>query len=78
MSYTQFSINTFITGITAINDDYQPSVDAHQNAQKFKINIIGGTHYSTEKFACLKMREYFERYGLACEFIDEEPCFDDM
>lgn len=71
-------ITTYITGITAINNDYQPSVDAHQNAKKHKINVIGGTHYSTEKFACIKIKEYFDKFGLFCEFIEDEPCFEDM
>lgn len=71
-------VNTYITGITAKNDNFQPSVDAHQNAQKYNINVIGGTHYSTEKFACMKMKEYFNRFGLLCEFIPDTPCFEDM
>lgn len=71
-------INTHVTGITAINNDYQPSIDAHKNAENYKINIMGGTHYSTEKFACIKMIEYFNRLGLKCEFIEDVPCLEDM
>ncbi len=51
---------------------------AHQIAEKYKINVIGGTHYSTEKFACIKMKEYFNRFEVFCEFIEDKPCFEDM
>ncbi|MCG8568878.1 MAG: Nif3-like dinuclear metal center hexameric protein [Spirochaetes bacterium] len=68
-------INTFITGITAKNDYSQK---AHDFAKNNKINILGGTHYSTEKFACIAMTEYFEKLGLPSEFIDDVPVIEDM
>lgn len=69
------NINTFITGITAKNDF---SKSAHEFAKKHKINILGGTHYSTEKFACIAMCDYFMELGLPCEFISGKPILEDM
>jgi putative NIF3 family GTP cyclohydrolase 1 type 2 len=68
-------VNTFVTGITAISDY---SRAAHEFATKHKINIIGATHYSTEKFACMEMCHYFETLGLPARFIGDEPLMEDM
>jgi putative NIF3 family GTP cyclohydrolase 1 type 2 len=69
------NINSLVTGITVKND---VSAEAHELAEKNRINIFGGTHYSSEKFACIAMCKYFEKLGLPSEFIDDEPCFEDM
>jgi putative NIF3 family GTP cyclohydrolase 1 type 2 len=68
-------VNTFVTGITAKNDR---SKKAHEYAEQNGINILGGTHYSTEKFACIAMCEYFRKNGLPSEFIEDEPVMEDM
>jgi putative NIF3 family GTP cyclohydrolase 1 type 2 len=68
-------VNTFVTGITAKNDH---SKKAHEYAERNGINILGGTHYSTEKFACIAMCEYFRKIGLPSEFIEDEPVMEDM
>lgn len=69
------NINLFITGISVKNSF---SEEAHKFAQKNGINILGGTHYSTEKFACLAMCDYFKKLGLASEFIEELPVMEDL
>ena len=69
------NIKSLVTGITLKND---VSAEAHDFAEKKRINILGGTHYSSEKFACIAMCKYFEQLGLPAEFIDDEPCFEDM
>ncbi|NDW12038.1 hypothetical protein D0T50_03940 [Bacteroides sp. 214] len=69
------NISTLITGITLKNE---VSAETHEYAEKNRINILGGTHYSSEKFACIAMCSYFEKLGLPAEFIDDEPCFEDM
>lgn len=71
-------INAYVTGITSARTGYEPLVRAHESARENKVSILGGTHYSTEKFACIKMTEYFERFGLPCKFIPELPCMQDM
>ena len=75
---TKKGVNTYITGITIRETDFQPAIRAHENAKKNRINILGGTHYSTEKFACIKMVGYFNKLGLLCEFMPDEPCMTDM
>jgi len=74
----EFGINTFVTGITKPNKDYSPSIQAHALLKKFRINLIGTTHYSTEKFACIAMVEYFKNLGLPCEFIEGKSGLEDM
>jgi putative NIF3 family GTP cyclohydrolase 1 type 2 len=63
-------VNTFVTGITANNSH---SADAHEYAKKHGINVLGGTHYSTEKFACMEMCKYFKKMKLPCKFIEGKP-----
>jgi putative NIF3 family GTP cyclohydrolase 1 type 2 len=69
------NINTFVTGISVKNTH---SEKAHKLAEDNKINILGGTHYSTEKFACISITEYFMKIGLSSEFIDDKPVLEDM
>ena len=69
------SVNTLVTGISCLNDY---SKLAHEIEKERRINLIGATHYSTEKFACIKMCEYFRKKGLDCSFIVDEPVMEDM
>jgi putative NIF3 family GTP cyclohydrolase 1 type 2 len=71
-------INTFITGIASDRTGYPPSIQAHETAKEHKINILSGTHYSTEKFACIEMTHYFQKYGLEADFVPDTPCMQDM
>jgi len=68
-------VNTFVTGITVKNDH---SRKAHEFAEKHGINILGGTHYSTERFACSAMCGYFKKIGLPSEFVEDKPVMEDM
>lgn len=68
-------VNTLITGITAKNDHSQK---AHDFAKEHKINLLGGTHYSTEKFACMAMCDYFKDLGLESEFVEGKPGMKDL
>lgn len=74
---SQLGINTFLTGVT-FHNNYKPSIEAHEIAKENKINMIGGTHYSTEKFACIKIREYFEKLGLESEFVEDDQDMGDL
>ncbi len=49
-----------------------------QKLKENKINIIGATHYSTEKFACMAMLDYFKQTGLPAEFIEGNPDLNDL
>ncbi len=68
-------INTYITGITLLNE-YSKPIHAFEENQK--INLIGGTHYSTEKFACIALCDYFKKITLSCEFIEDIPILEDL
>jgi len=69
------NVKVLISGITVNNDI---SSEVHSCEKANKINILGGTHYSTEKFACQKMCTYFENFGLESVFMHGEPVLEDM
>jgi putative NIF3 family GTP cyclohydrolase 1 type 2 len=71
----EYGINVFVTGITAKNSHSQK---AHDFAEASKINLLGGTHYSTEKFACIAMCGYFKKLGLPSKFIPDKPIMEDL
>lgn len=66
-------VNTFITGISNEED-----TEIHEFERMNNINVIGGTHYSTEKFACQSMCCFFENMGLESEFIEGIFVVEDM
>lgn len=68
-------INLYVTGITKKNDYSKRS---HEYLKEKKINLLGGTHYSTEKFACIAMVDYFKKQGLKAEFISNKPGMKDI
>ncbi|MFW9783745.1 MAG: Nif3-like dinuclear metal center hexameric protein [Candidatus Heimdallarchaeota archaeon] len=71
----ELGINTYVTGVTAFNDF---SKKTHEFEKEKEINIIGGTHYSTEKFACIALCNYFKKLGFDCEFIEDDPVLEDI
>jgi len=68
-------INVLITGLSL---DNKYSAEAHRLERENHINLLGGTHYSSEKFACMAMCEYFKKLGIPSEFVSDIPCFDDL
>lgn len=68
-------VNCFVTGVSVLNDFTK---DAHAFAREHGINILGGTHYSTEAFACQSMTGYFETLGLPARFIEGEAMMEDL
>lgn len=69
------NVRVFITGITALNEK---SLKVHEFEKENRVNVLGGTHYSTEKFACLKICDYFKKIGIDSIFIDDQPLMEDM
>jgi len=69
------NVNVFLTGITAKNDH---SKEAHEFAEANGISILGGTHYSTEKFACIALKGYFQGMNLPCKFLEDTPIREDL
>jgi putative NIF3 family GTP cyclohydrolase 1 type 2 len=68
-------VNVHITGLSTEN---KYSAESHRLEREHGVNLLGGTHYSSEKFACIAMCGYFEKLGLASEFIPGVPCFEDL
>ena len=68
-------IKNLITGVTIVNEY---SKDTHKFEKENQINVFGGTHYSSEKYAPMKMCEYFAAMGLPSEFIADEPGLFDL
>ena len=71
-------INTFLTGCTRPIPSFEPNMEFHRIAKENNINLIGATHYSTEKFACIAIVEYFVELEIEAEFIEGTPCMEDM
>jgi putative NIF3 family GTP cyclohydrolase 1 type 2 len=71
-------VNLYVTGVSTLNTDYQPSIRFHEIAKDLQINIISGTHYSTEKFAFISMTEYFSKLGIISEFIEGNYFLEDL
>jgi len=69
------NIKTLITGLTIVND-YSQGIHEFEKANR--INVLGGTHYSTEKYAPMEMCKYFNDLGLPSEFIEDEPSLFDL
>lgn len=67
-------IDTYITGVTQPNS-WPPSVEQtaefFATAKKFNINVIGASHYLTEKFVLELSMPYFSRLGVPAEFIED-------
>ena len=66
---------TAVSGITVRNSH---SEKAHRYAEEQGINILGGTHYTTEKFAMQKLCGYLDSLMVESEFIEGEPCMADI
>lgn len=69
-------INVLVTGVTAPVTEWVQSI--HQAAKANGITLLGGTHYSTEKFALIALCDYFRNFGIEAEFMDETPCMDEL
>jgi len=68
-------INTLVTGVSLVSEY---SEKAHAFERENRINVMGGTHYSTEKFACWSMCVYFRKLGLPARFVEDLPVMEDL
>lgn len=71
-------INTYLTGCTNPIPSFEPNMEFHRIAEESKINLVGATHYSTEKFACMAIVKYFAGLGIEAEFIKGTPRMEDL
>lgn len=67
---SELGINMYITGFTRPISSFEPTMEFHRIAKENKINVLGATHYTTEKYACMAMVGYFRKLGIQAEFLD--------
>lgn len=68
-------VRVLVTGITAQTPYAAPM---HAYAAQNGIALLGGTHYSTEKFACMAMVDYFMAHNIPSIFLAGEPLMEDL
>jgi putative NIF3 family GTP cyclohydrolase 1 type 2 len=69
-------VRMYVTGVTRRVPE-RPSWRFHEICQEHGINVIGATHYSTEKFACIAVQKFFDTLGVPNEFVEGVPLFTD-
>lgn len=50
----------------------------HELNEELKLNLIGGSHYGTERPAMIKLVEYFEKLDMKSYFIEDENLLIDI
>ena len=75
---SELGVNTYLTGLTKPMPSFEPSLEFHRIAKESKINVVGATHYSTEKYACMAMEDYFAGLGIEAKFIEGTPFMEDL
>ncbi len=75
---SELGINIYITGCTREVPAVKPIAEFHRIMRENNINLIGATHYSTEKFACMAMVNYFTKTGLQAEFLEGRYFLEDL
>ena len=75
---SELGINMYITGCTRIVPSVEPIMEFHKITRENKINVIGATHYTTEKYACMAMVRYFEKSGIQAEFLEGKYYLEDL
>ena len=75
---SELGINMYITGCTRRVLSVEPIMEFHRITEESKINVIGATHYTTEKYACIAMVKYFEKLGVQAEFLEGKYYLEDL
>ncbi|WP_028973915.1 Nif3-like dinuclear metal center hexameric protein [Spirochaeta cellobiosiphila] len=67
--------DTFLTGTVEHRWDSPPFQDAnkrfHELNKALKLNLIGGTHFGTERPAMIKFTEFIKNLGLDCDYCED-------
>jgi putative NIF3 family GTP cyclohydrolase 1 type 2 len=74
----ELGINMYLTGCTREVPAVDFIAEFHRITKEEKINVIGATHYTTEKYACIAMVKYFENLGVPAEFIEGKYFLKDL
>ena len=69
-------IRLFITGVTNERIDWVRA--AHQEARRWGVTILGGTHCSTEMFGARALAPFFRDLGLDTQYVPDAPNLDDL
>jgi putative NIF3 family GTP cyclohydrolase 1 type 2 len=75
---SDLGINMYITGCTRLVPSVEPIMEFHRITKEREINVIGATHYTTEKYACIAMVRYFEKLGIQAEFLEGRYYLEDL
>ena len=75
---SELGINMYITGNTRQVPEVEMITEFHRIIKEEKINVIGATHYTTEKYACIAMVRYFEKLGIPAEFLEGKYFLEDL
>jgi len=72
----ELGCDTLLTG-TIENRWQVPSVqdanrEFHRLNERLKLNLIGGTHFGTERPAMIKLLDLFRPWGVAAEYLEDE------
>ena len=71
----ELGCTTYITGTAVHRWAFEPVQEAnkefHRLAKEWKINVIGASHYHTEKCAVQDVAEFLEKNGFQAEFLDD-------
>ena len=71
-------INMYITGTTREVPFVDSIGEFHRIIREKDINVIGATHYTTEKYACMAMVRYFTELGIEAEFLEGRYYLEDL
>lgn len=74
----QKDVHCYITGFTKPLPHFEPTLAFHRLARDHGVNVIGATHYSTEKFSCMAMTGYFAKAGVPAEFLEGTWYLEDL
>ncbi len=75
---SELGINMYITGFTRPIPSFEPTMEFHRIAKENKINVLGATHYTTEKYACIAMVGYFKKLGIQADFLEGNFYLEDL
>jgi putative NIF3 family GTP cyclohydrolase 1 type 2 len=74
----ELGINLYLTGCTRKVLGIEPIMEFHSFIRENQINVIGATHYSTEKYACIAMVQYFKKMELDAAFVEGSYWMEDL
>lgn len=74
--------DTMLLGTLVNRWDVRGVQNAHADFMKLndrlKLNLIGGSHYATERLAMARIVRFFEPLGIPCEFCEDEELLNAM